>query len=179
MSRKRSHGKQGRILGFLAFSAGTAAAAFTAVLSVAVGIALSTYNKNVDAMQPPEDLLINQPYDGARIYDRNGILLYEFVDEQNGLRRPVSLSEISPYVIATTIATEDATFFTNPGVNLKGLARAAWENFSPFERRASICRAPAAARSRSSWSRTSTSRKKSAASARSTASSARSSTPWS
>ena len=31
-----------------------------------------------------------------------------------------------------TIATEDDNFFTNPGVNIRGLARAAWENFSPF-----------------------------------------------
>ena len=132
MKREPRPRKRHRILGVLVFSIGTAAAALTAVLAVAVGVVLSTYDEHANAMQPPEDVLINQPYDGARIYDRNGVLLYEFVDEQNGLRRPVPLSEMSPYIIAATIATEDASFFNNAGVNIRGLARATWENFSPW-----------------------------------------------
>ena len=132
MSRKERPRKRHRILGVLVFSVGTVAAALTAFLAIAVGIVLSTYDEHANAMQPPEDMVINRPYDGARIYDRNGELLYEFVDEQNGLRRPIPLSEMSPHIIAATIATEDATFFTNAGVNIKGLGRATWENFSPW-----------------------------------------------
>src|SRR5262249_40646497 len=65
------------------------------------------------------------------ILDRNGKLLYEYVDDQSGLRRPVHLNDISPAFLAATISTEDDTFFTNPGVNLNGLVRAAWRNLSP------------------------------------------------
>jgi membrane peptidoglycan carboxypeptidase len=44
----------------------------------------------------------------------------------------VPLAEISPYLVAATVATEDASFYDNPGVNFKGLARAGIENLTPF-----------------------------------------------
>ena len=56
------------------------------------------------------------------------------VDDKLGVRLPVPLDTVNPAFLAATIATEDANFFTNPGVNPKGLARATWENFSPFAR---------------------------------------------
>jgi membrane peptidoglycan carboxypeptidase len=66
-------------------------------------------------------------------YDRTGqTQLYQFADPLQGVREPVSLSEISPYLIAATIATEDASFYNNPGVNFRGMARAAAENLLPF-----------------------------------------------
>jgi len=34
--------------------------------------------------------------------------------------------------VAATVATEDPSFFSNPGVNFRGLARAAFENLTPF-----------------------------------------------
>ena len=43
------------------------------------------------------------------------------------------LDEISPHLINATIATEDANFWKNPGVNVKGLARAAYENLAFWE----------------------------------------------
>ncbi len=94
---------------------------------------LAKYNEFSSEVQPAEDLLRELPQGGARIYDRNGVFLYEFVDELGGLRRPVPLSEISPWLIDATIATEDNSFWTNNGLNVAGLARAAWENFSPLE----------------------------------------------
>ena len=92
----------------------------------------SKYDEFVSAVAPPEELLAKLPRGGARIYDRNGTLLYEFVDELSGLRRPVPLSEISEWLIQASVATEDADFWDNNGLNVRGLARAAWENFSPF-----------------------------------------------
>ena len=59
-------------------------------------------------------------------------MLYQFVDEYEGLRRPVELENISQFLIQATIATEDKTFFTNNGLNAAGLMRAAYENFIPF-----------------------------------------------
>ena len=60
------------------------------------------------------------------VYDRNGQLLAELIGE--GRREWVSLDRISPHLINATIATEDATFFTNPGVDPIRIAGAALQN---------------------------------------------------
>jgi len=89
------------------------------------------YRSYADDLVPIEEALAQQSAGGAEIYDRNGRPLYEFVDDLEGLRRPVPLSDVSRYLIDATIATEDSSFYSNPGVNIKGLMRAAYENFFP------------------------------------------------
>ncbi|MPZ50481.1 MAG: hypothetical protein GEU75_14485 [Dehalococcoidia bacterium] len=105
----------------------------TAGSAVVFAIALMTYKAYADDLVPPDQLAINRPSAGAKIYDRNGTLLYEYVDDHDGIRIPTTLDQVSPAFLAATIATEDATFFQNPGVNPKGLLRAGWENFNPFD----------------------------------------------
>ncbi len=110
------------------------------VLLVATSAAAATgalygkqkYDEFIVHVAPPEELLASLPRGGARIYDRNGVLLYEFIDEFGGLRRPVPIGEISEWVIIATIATEDASFYENNGLNVRGLARAGIENLTPF-----------------------------------------------
>ena len=68
---------------------------------------------------------------GARVYDRNGVLLYEFLDEEYGHQERVPLSNVSPMIQSATMAAEDASFRTNPGLNIKGLIRASMENLRP------------------------------------------------
>src|SRR5438105_2221429 len=68
---------------------------------------------------------------GARIYDRHGTLLYEFLDEKYGLQDRVKLDQVSPFVKDATVAAEDASFYSNPGINVKGLTRATLENLKP------------------------------------------------
>ena len=104
--------------------------AFIALFVVAIATVI-VYRSYADDLVAPDELAINEPSYGARILDRNGILLYEYVDDRAGLRRPIKIESVSEAFLAATIATEDDNFFTNPGVNLRGLARAAWEN-SPF-----------------------------------------------
>ena len=65
------------------------------------------------------------------LYDRNGQLLAELIGE--GRREWVSLDRISPHLINATIATEDATFFTNPGVDPARIAGAALQNVEQGE----------------------------------------------
>ena len=65
------------------------------------------------------------------VYDRNGVLLAELIGE--GRREWVSLDRISPHLINATIATEDATFFTNPGVDPVRIAGAALQNVEQGE----------------------------------------------
>ena len=73
-------------------------------------------------------MIAQQPSGGAQIFDRNGNLLYEYVDDRSGLRSPVKLEDISPWMIAATISTEDYSYWTNPGVNTRGLVRAGLES---------------------------------------------------
>jgi membrane peptidoglycan carboxypeptidase len=99
---------------------------------VAVGAGLFLYQDEAEELVPPTSVSVNQPYVGAKIYDRNGVFLYEFLDHQHGIRRPVKVENVSQYMVAATIATEDDNYFENPGLNLKGLARAAYENLGPL-----------------------------------------------
>jgi len=66
----------------------------------------------------------------TKIYDRNGTPLYDLVDEDTGRREELKLADISPLVISATIAAEDAEFFTNPGIDVKGILRAIQQNIS-------------------------------------------------
>ena len=105
-------------------------AVFVAGSAIAAVAGFIIYRVYASDMPPVEEVL-SQNAGGAKVYDRNGRLLYEYVDDLQGLRQPVPLSEVSPYLVNATIATEDATFYSNPGVNMKGLMRAAYENFFP------------------------------------------------
>jgi membrane peptidoglycan carboxypeptidase len=89
---------------------------------------LTVYKSYTQGFVTPEELGVNRPSAGAQILDRNGKLLYRYVDDKDGLRNPVTLDKISPAFLAATIATEDPTFFDNPGVNVRGLERATKEN---------------------------------------------------
>ena len=93
----------------------------------------ATYVAGLQGEVTPPAEAIAQRGGGARIYDRNGALLYQFLDEEYGRQERVALSEISPLIRDATIAAEDASFYTNPGVNIRGLVRASLENFKPGE----------------------------------------------
>ena len=61
------------------------------------------------------------------IVSSDGVLLAT-LRTQN--RRPVSLSQISPYLIDATIATEDRRFYAHSGVDYRGIARAFFSNLA-------------------------------------------------
>jgi membrane peptidoglycan carboxypeptidase len=105
---------------------------FLTVVMIGGGVALAVYQHYASNLEPPDEVLAKTGSAGSRIYDRNGTQLYEFVDPLSGLSNPVPLSEISPWLIQATVSTEDASFYDNPGVNVRGLFRAAMENLTPF-----------------------------------------------
>lgn len=109
-------------------------AMFATILGIgAVGVTgVLVYRSYANDIKPPEQAIASASIGTSIAYDRNGNRLYEYVDPHAGLRDPVPLDQISPFLIAATIATEDASFFSNPGVNFQGLARAATENLTPF-----------------------------------------------
>ena len=97
----------------------------TALAAVAFGV----YRSYADELNSPErDLLSQRVIGTAQLFDREGRLLFEFIDPLSGLRDPVSLDDISPDLISATVSTEDASFFDNRGVNERGVVRAAIEN---------------------------------------------------
>ena len=91
----------------------------------------------VNELQPPELVSINEPSNGAKILDRNGRLLYEYLHETAGQRLPVRLDQISDAFLAATIATEDNSFFSNIGLNPRGLVRRLGELQPPHRRQGS------------------------------------------
>jgi 1A family penicillin-binding protein len=62
------------------------------------------------------------------IYDRHGRVLYEIMDPHAGRHQPIPLEDIPIHLRRATIATEDASFYSNPGVDLRAIVRAIWIN---------------------------------------------------
>ena len=108
---------------------------FVVVLGIITAGVLSfvTYRSYAHDLETPEEAIAGASFGNSLAYDRSGqTLLYQYRDDYGGLKNPVPLTEISPWLIAATVATEDASFYSNPGVNFRGLARAGIENLTPF-----------------------------------------------
>lgn len=75
----------------------------------------------------PQELNSREQKVSTKIYDRNGILLYNIYKDQN--RTPVQLEDIPAQIKLATIAIEDAEFYTHPGFSIKGIARALIKNY--------------------------------------------------
>ena len=102
-------------------------------LGAAAGAAYLIYTDFANELAPPDQIEETQRLLGSsRIFDRNGedgVLLFEYARPYDGLRAPVRLHRVSQHIIDATVATEDASFWDNQGINVRGLLRAAWENF--------------------------------------------------
>jgi penicillin-binding protein 1C len=64
----------------------------------------------------------------TRIYDRNGLLLYEILPPEGGRNTAIALEDVPAHCVRAIIATEDANFYSHPGVDIEGVARALWIN---------------------------------------------------
>jgi membrane peptidoglycan carboxypeptidase len=112
------------ILGFL----------FILAILVAGSYGIYQYFRISSSLPDVDELRENAAqFETTRILDRDGNVLYEILDPNAGRRTYVSLEDISPYLIAATIATEDKDFFTNPGFDLWAMARALWQNYTSGE----------------------------------------------
>ncbi|MBN1641873.1 MAG: transglycosylase domain-containing protein [Anaerolineae bacterium] len=82
---------------------------------------------NVD-LPAPGELPRRTAAPSSAILDRHGQLLYEVIDPHLGKHSPLPLERIPLALRQATIATEDARFYTNPGVELRGIVRSLWIN---------------------------------------------------
>ncbi len=98
----------------------------------ALAIVWLSYSYARIAVTLPSPARVIEGAQGIDILDRDGDLIFAFGDEP-GSGRVVPLDELSPHVIDATLAAEDAEFWDHPGVNVKGLARAAYENVAFWE----------------------------------------------
>lgn len=89
-------------------------------------LAAGVYQWLLNGLPSPESLGRHLATPSVRITDRNGRLLYEALPQEGGRHTVVPLDSIPLTLQQATIATEDANFYHNPGVDLSGILRAAW-----------------------------------------------------
>lgn len=99
------------------------------VFSVVAGLGsvAGVYAHYAEQVPPPEMIEVRtaESFKTTKIYDRTGTkLLYEVFDPRWGNRTVVSLDQIPDDLINATIAIEDQDFYTNPGINIRGILRA-------------------------------------------------------
>lgn len=101
-----------------------------------IGGSYALYQYNVIASTLPDvaDLQARaSQFETTRILDSEGHILYEILDPNAGRRTYISLANISPNLVAATIATEDKEFYNHPGFDAVALMRALWQNYTSGE----------------------------------------------
>src|SRR5256714_963789 len=90
-----------------------------ALLLIGAGASLAFFTGDLPS---PQDLAKDPLAQSTKVYDRTGAqLLYQFTEEN---REVVRYDEIPQVLIDATVAAEDKSFWTNPGVDLVGIVRA-------------------------------------------------------
>ncbi len=111
--------------------AGLGAALVAVVVATGIGIAIAVNVASTFLTElPPVDEIATvggQLFQTTTIHDRRGRPLGELLGE--GRRRVVPPEDIPQVVKIAVVAAEDATFYENPGVEVRAIARALWNNW--------------------------------------------------
>jgi penicillin-binding protein 1C len=104
------------------------------VTIAAASFGLIQYYAIAEELPDVSELQNNQSeFETTVILDGNGNLLYEILDPNAGRRTYVPLEEISPFMVAATVAAEDENFYTHPGFSLLAIFRAYIQNLRSGE----------------------------------------------
>lgn len=108
-------------------------AGIVAVLGVTLCLLLGMVGYYVSVVNQYQDKIDNlgqqaSAFQTSRIYDAEGNVLAEYNDPRSGARTAIPLEDISPWVIHATIATEDETYYENPGFSVFAILRAVYTN---------------------------------------------------
>jgi len=118
------------IIGLLAaviFLSFATVALIVGAFGAGAGVAVAGYSYYAKGLSLDREYALT--FETTRIFDRNGILLYEKLPDA-GARDFVPLKDIPKTLIDATIAAEDPTFFENQGVDFYAIARAVYINLS-------------------------------------------------
>ena len=135
--RRYRRAKGGLHIGRWIVAIGVGILAFNLVIAfsfvfLSVGSAAGLYSAYAQNLPDPTSIQTEQAsYETVKIYDRTGKhLLYESIDPRpaRGDRTYLGIAEIPQMVRDATIALEDRSFYTNIGVNPRGLGRAFLSN---------------------------------------------------
>ncbi len=77
---------------------------------------------------PPELVLRASPTPVGLITAKDGRPLFQIIDQQGGVHRPIVKGELPEALRHAVVATEDARFYQHPGVDLWAILRAAYAN---------------------------------------------------
>ncbi len=69
----------------------------------------------------PASLAAARPVESTKIYDRNGVPLYDIFSEKK--KTAISFAEMPESLKEATVAVEDAEFYQHAGINLRGVVR--------------------------------------------------------
>ena len=124
-----------RVLGF----GGRLFLAFAKLLLLAIELAVLAglclyyyYGRELEGLEA--GIGSHRPAETTKIYARDGeTLLFELVDPNSGRRTVVDLQRMPTALRDATIAVEDANFYENPGVDVRGIVRAMLQNYQSQE----------------------------------------------
>ncbi|MDX1600864.1 MAG: transglycosylase domain-containing protein, partial [Anaerolineales bacterium] len=106
----------------------------TAILIAVLSFGVYQYYAVASTLPSVEDLQSRAAqFETTRILDRQGNQLYEILDPNAGRRTYVPLEEISPFMVAAIIATEDSQFYEHPGFDPWAIVRAYMQNLQQGE----------------------------------------------
>ncbi len=104
---------------------------FTITFSIGLIFAFVFWNLILKDLPSPKELTNRNVEVSTKIYDRNGILLYNIYKDKN--RSLVKLENIPLHVRLATLAIEDAEFYSHPGFSVRGISRAIVKNIKKGE----------------------------------------------
>jgi penicillin-binding protein 1C len=110
-------------------AAGVVILSFVLAVGASLGSVVGVYAYYAQQLPPPETIEVqtSQSFKTTKIYDRTGTkILFEVFDPRWGSRTVVPLEQIPDNLKYATIAIEDKDFYTNPGINIRGLIRAVY-----------------------------------------------------
>jgi 1A family penicillin-binding protein len=99
-----------------------------AVFALLLATSLGVYSWLLADLPPLGDLHGYAAEPSNKVYDRHGRLLFEMPPPHSGRHTPVPLEEMPEVLRRAIIATEDASFYQNPGVDAWAIVRAVWIN---------------------------------------------------
>src|ERR1700704_6913744 len=98
-------------------------------LLLVIGFAADAYAQSFFDSLPSIQGLDSAAFAGDTIItDRNGTTLLADVGNHGDHRLAVKLKDVAPVMVQATVAIEDKGFYTNPGFDIAGMPRAAYDN---------------------------------------------------